>query len=411
LAAVDDFPERMMVDVFIAAATRTPFGRYGGRLAALRCDDLAAAPITSLMARYPTVDWGAVDEVVLGCANQAGEDNRNVARMATLLSGLPETVPAVTVNRLCASGLEAVGQAARAIAGGDAEFVIAGGVESMSRAPFVMPKAEAAFTREQKLEDSTLGWHCINPVMQSRYGVDSMTQTADNLARERGITRDCQDAYALRSQQRTGRARAEGWLAEEITAVQISNGSDSIIVDEDEHPRPKITLEQLAKLKPLLGTDSTITAGNASGINDGACALLLASAAALNTHRLQPLARIISAAAVGVAPRIMGIGPVPAIHKLLTKIGRRLDEFDRIEINEAFAAQVLACTRSLGLADDADYVNGNGGAIALGHPLGASGARLVMTAAYALRRQQQSRALVSLCVGVGQGVALALERV
>ena len=400
-----------MVDVFIAAATRTPFGRYGGRLAALRCDDLAAAPITSLMARYPTVDWGMVDEVVLGCANQAGEDNRNVARMATLLSGLPETVPAVTVNRLCASGLEAIGQAARAIAGGDAEFVIAGGVESMSRAPFVMPKAEAAFTREQKLEDSTLGWHCINPVMQSRYGVDSMTQTADNLARERGITRDCQDAYALRSQQRTARARAEGWLAEEITAVQISNGSDSIIVDEDEHPRPKITLEQLAKLKPLLGTDSTITAGNASGINDGACALLLASAAALNTHRLQPLARIISAAAVGVAPRIMGIGPVPAIHKLLTKIGRRLDEFDRIEINEAFAAQVLACTRSLGLADDADYVNGNGGAIALGHPLGASGARLVMTAAYALRRQQQSRALVSLCVGVGQGVALALERV
>ena len=400
-----------MVDVFIAAATRTPFGRYGGQLAALRCDDLAAAPITSLMARYPTVDWGAVDEVVLGCANQAGEDNRNVARMATLLSGLPETVPAVTVNRLCASGLEAVGQAARAIAGGDAEFVIAGGVESMSRAPFVMPKAEAAFTREQKLEDSTLGWHCINPVMQSRYGVDSMTQTADNLARERGISRDCQDAYALRSQQRTGRARAEGWLAEEIAAVQISNGSDSIIVDEDEHPRPKITLEQLAKLKPLLGTDSTITAGNASGINDGACALLLASAAALNTHRLQPLARIISAAAVGVAPRIMGIGPVPAIHKLLTKIGRRLDEFDRIEINEAFAAQVLACTRSLGLADDADYVNGNGGAIALGHPLGASGARLVMTAAYALRRQQQSRALVSLCVGVGQGVALALERV
>ena len=400
-----------MANVFIAAATRTPFGRYGGRLAALRCDDLAAAPITSLMARYPTVDWGMVDEVVLGCANQAGEDNRNVARMATLLSGLPETVPAVTVNRLCASGLEAVGQAARAIAGGDAEFVIAGGVESMSRAPFVVPKAEAAFTREQKLEDSTLGWRCINPVMQSRYGVDSMTQTADNLAREYGITRDCQDAYALRSQQRTARAQAEGWLAEEITAVQISNGSDSIIVDEDEHPRPRITLEQLAKLKPLLGTDSTITAGNASGINDGACALLLASAAALNTHRLQPLARIISAAAVGVAPRIMGIGPVPAIHKLLTKIGRRLDEFDRIEINEAFAAQVLACTRSLGLADDADYVNGNGGAIALGHPLGASGARLVMTAAYALRRQQQSRALVSLCVGVGQGVALALERV
>ena len=399
-----------MADVFIAAATRTPFGRYGGRLAALRCDDLAAAPITSLMARYPAVDWGAVDEVVLGCANQAGEDNRNVARMATLLSGLPETVPAVTVNRLCASGLEAIGQAARAIACGDAELVIAGGVESMSRAPFVMLKAQAAFTREQKLEDSTLGWHCINPVMQSRYGVDSMTQTADNLARERGITRDCQDSYALRSQQRTARARAEGWLAEEVTAVQISNGSDSIIVDEDEHPRPKITLEQLAKLKPLLDTDSTITAGNASGINDGACALLLASAEALKRHDLQPLARVISMAAAGVAPRIMGIGPVPAIQKLLGKIRLRLGDFDRIEINEAFAAQVLACTRSLGLADDAEHVNGNGGAIALGHPLGASGARLVMTAVYALRRQQLARALVSLCVGVGQGVAMALER-
>jgi 3-oxoadipyl-CoA thiolase len=399
-----------MADVFIAAATRTPFGRYGGRLAMIRCDDLAAAPITSLMARYPTVDWGMVDEVVLGCANQAGEDNRNVARMATLLSGLPETVPAVTVNRLCASGLEAVSHAARAIAGGDAELVIAGGVESMSRAPFVVTKAEAAFTREQILEDSTLGWRCINPVMQSRYGVDSMTQTADNLAREHDITRDCQDAYALRSQQRTACAQAKGWLAEEITVVQFRNGRESIIVNEDEHPRPKITLEQLAKLKPLLGTDSTITAGNASGINDGACALLLASAAALKKHGLQPLARIIRMAAAGVAPRIMGIGPVPAIHKLLAKVGLRLDDFDRIEINEAFAAQVLACTRSLGLADDAEHVNGNGGAIALGHPLGASGARLVMTATYALRRLQQSRALVSLCVGVGQGVALALER-
>jgi 3-oxoadipyl-CoA thiolase len=400
----------MMADVFIAAAIRTPFGRYGGRLAALRCDDLAAAPIRSLIARYPKVDWGAVDDVVLGCANQAGEDNRNVARMATLLSGLPETVPALTVNRLCASGLEAVVQAARAIAGGDAALVIAGGVESMSRAPFVVPKAEVAFTREQKLEDSTLGWRCINPVMQSRYGVDSMTQTAHNLACEHGIKRDCQDAYALRSQQRTARAQAEGWLAEEITAVQVRNDSESITVSEDEHPRPKITLEKLAKLKPLLGEDSTITAGNASGINDGACALLLASAAALNTHGLQPLARVIGAAAAGVAPRIMGIGPVPAIHKLLAKITRRLDQFDLIEINEAFAAQVLACTRSLGLADNAEHVNANGGAIALGHPLGASGARLVMTAVYALRRQQQARALVSLCVGVGQGVALALER-
>lgn len=397
-----------MVDVFIAAATRTPFGRYGGRLAALRCDDLAAAPLTSLIARYPDMDWGALDEVVLGCANQAGEDNRNVARMAALLSGLPETVPAVTVNRLCASGLEAIGVAARAIACGDAELVIAGGVESMSRAPFVMAKADAAFGREQKLEDSTLGWHCINPVMQARYGVDSMAQTAENLAREQGVSRGCQDAYAWRSQQRTAHAQAQGWLAEEITAVQVPN--ENVTVSEDEHPRPNITFEQLAKLKPLLAPDSTITAGNASGLNDGACALLLASPKALDRHGLQPLARVIRMAAAGVAPRIMGIGPVPAIYKLLAKIRLRLDDFDRIEINEAFAAQVLACTRSLGLADDAEHVNGNGGAIALGHPLGASGGRLVMTAAYALRRQRQSRALVSLCVGVGQGVALALER-
>src|SRR4029077_2561459 len=342
----------MRADVFIVAATRTPFGRYGGQLAALRCDDLAAAPITSLMARYPTVDWGAVDEVVLGCANQAGEDNRNVARMATLLSGLPETVPAVTVNRLCASGLEAIGQAARAIAGGDAEFVIAGGVESMSRAPFVMPKAEAAFTREQKLEDSTLGWHCINPVMQSRYGVDSMTQTADNLAREHDIARACQDAYAWRSQQRAARAQVRGWLAAEIPPVQVRHGSEFSTVSEDEHPRPNITPDHLAKLKPLLGHDSTITAGNASGINDGACALLLGSAAALERYGLQPLARVISMAAAGVAPRIMGIGPIPAINKLQAKIGLHLGDFDRIEINEAFAAQVLACTRSLGLSDD-----------------------------------------------------------
>src|SRR6266446_305736 len=288
-----------MADVFIAAATRTPFGRYGGRLAALRCDDLAAAPLTSLIAHYPGMDWGAVDEVVLGCANQAGEDNRNVARMAALLSGLPETVPALTVNRLCASGLEAVGLAARAIAGGDAQLVIAGGVESMSRAPFVMAKAETAFGREQKLEDSTLGWRCINPAMQARYGVDSMTQTADNLAREHGITRACQDAYAWRSQQRTAYAHAQGWLAEEITPVQVA--SESITVSEDEHPRPDITTEQLAKLKPLLGPDSTITAGNASGLNDGACALLLASAAALDRHGLQPLARIVTMAAAGVA--------------------------------------------------------------------------------------------------------------
>ena len=400
-----------MTDVFIAAATRTPFGRYGGRLAALRCDDLAAAPLSALISRYPNVDWASVDEVILGCANQAGEDNRNVARMATLLSGLPETMPAVTVNRLCASGLEAVGQAARTIACGEAQLVIAGGVESMSRSPFVMAKADTAFGREQKLEDTTLGWRFVNPAMQARYGVDSMTQTADNLAREHDISRNCQDAYAWRSQQRTAHAQAQGWLAEEIAPVQVMQGRESITVKEDEHPRPNVTPEQLAKLEPLLGADSTITAGNASGLNDGACALLLGSAAALRKHGLQPLARVIGMAAAGVAPRIMGIGPVPAIQKLLARIGLRLGDFDRVEINEAFAAQVLACMRRLGLADDAEHVNSNGGAIALGHPLGASGARLVITAMYALRRQQESRALVTMCVGVGQGVALALDRV
>jgi len=400
-----------MTDVFIAAATRTPFGRYGGRLAALRCDDLAAAPLSALISRYPNVDWASVDEVILGCANQAGEDNRNVARMATLLSGLPETVPAVTVNRLCASGLEAVGQAARTIACGEAQLVIAGGVESMSRSPFVMAKADTAFGREQKLEDTTLGWHFVNPAMRARYGVDSMTQTADNLAREHDISRERQDAYAWRSQQRTAHAQVQGWLAAEIAPVQVMQGRESITVKEDEHPRPNVTPEQLAKLEPLLGADSTITAGNASGLNDGACALLLGSAAALRKHGLQPLARVIGMAAAGVAPRIMGIGPVPAIQKLLARIGLRLGDFDRVEINEAFAAQVLACMRRLGLADDAEHVNSNGGAIALGHPLGASGARLVITAMYALRRQQESRALVTMCVGVGQGVALALDRV
>jgi 3-oxoadipyl-CoA thiolase len=400
-----------MTQAFIAAATRTPFGRYGGALAPMRCDDLATAPISSLIARYPKVDWAAVDEVILGCANQAGEDNRNVARMAVLLSGLPETIPGVTVNRLCASGLEAVGTAARAITCGEAELVIAGGVESMSRAPLVMAKAEAPFGREQKLEDSTLGWRFINPVMRVRYGVDSMTQTAENLARERNISRADQDAYAWRSQQRTARAQAEGWLAEEITPVEIKQRKENITVSHDQHPRPETTPAQLAKLKPLLGEDSTITAGNASGINDGACALLLGSAAALKKYDLQPLARVMGMAAAGVSPRIMGIGPVPAIQKLLTRSGLNLSDFDRIEINEAFAAQVLACTRSLGLADDAEHVNSSGGAIALGHPLGASGARLVTTAVYGLQRERQARALVSLCVGVGQGLALALERV
>jgi len=399
-----------MNSVFIVDATRTPFGRYGGALSGIRCDDLAALPLTALMARYPKLDWAAIDEVILGCANQAGEDNRNVARMAALLSGLPTSVPAVTVNRLCASGLEAVGQAARAIACGDAELILAGGVESMSRAPLVMAKSNSAFDREQRLEDSTLGWRFVNPRMQASYGVDSMTQTADNLAREHDIDRASQDAYAWRSQQRAAQAQRQGWLAEEITAVESLHGKTKLTVSADEHPRPDVTLEQLATLKPLLGGDSAITAGNASGLNDGACALLLASENAINKYGLQPLARITGMASAGVVPRVMGIGPVPAIEKLLARARLNLRDFDRIEINEAFAAQVLACTRSLGFADDAEHVNGNGGAIALGHPLGASGARLAMTAAFALRRHAQRRALVSLCVGVGQGLAMALER-
>jgi 3-oxoadipyl-CoA thiolase len=398
-----------MANVFIADATRTPFGRYGGALAGVRCDDLAAHPLGALMARHPTLDWAAVDEVILGCANQAGEDNRNVARMAALLSGLPVSVPAVTVNRLCASGLEAIGQAARMIACGDADLILAGGVESMSRAPYVMAKAGAAYDREQQLEDSTLGWRFVNPAMRARYGVDSMTQTADNLAREHGISRACQDAYAWRSQQRAANAQRNGWLAEEICAVATTKDRQNLTVRVDEHPRPDITLEQLSALKPLLGGDSGITAGNASGLNDGACALLLASEAALRAHGLQPLARVIGMASAGVAPRVMGIGPVPAIRKLLARMRLDLQAFDLIEINEAFAAQVLACTRTLGLADDAAHVNHNGGAIALGHPLGASGARLVATAAFALRRDAGKRALVSLCVGVGQGLAMALE--
>ena len=400
-----------MRPVFIADATRTPFGRYGGALAGVRCDDLAAMPIAALIACHPDLDPAAIDEVFLGCANQAGEDNRNVARMAVLLAGLPETVPAVTVNRLCASGLEAIAQAARAIACGDTDLAIAGGVESMSRAPYVMTKADGPYARAQKIEDTTLGWRMVNPAMQARYGVDSMTQTAENLAREQGISREDQDAYAVRSQQRAAHAQSEGWLAEEISAVETQHNGRSTTVDVDEHPRPDVTMEKLSVLKPLLGADTTITAGNASGVNDGACALLLASEPALRTHGLQPLASVVGMASAGVAPRTMGFGPVPALLKLLARTRLDLDAFDRIEINEAFAAQVLACTRALGLADDAAHVNSNGGAIALGHPLGASGARLVTTAAYALRRHAQRRALVSLCVGVGQGMALAIERV
>jgi len=400
-----------MPEALICAAVRTPFGRYGGALAPVRTDDLATAPITALLERLPRVDWAALDEVILGCANQAGEDNRNVARMAALLSGLPDSVAGVTVNRLCASGLEAVGQAARAIRLGEAELVLAGGVESMSRSPYVLGKSGAAFGRDQKLEDTTLGWRFVNPVMEARHGIDSMTQTAENLARERRIERGDQDAYARRSQQRSERARANGWLAEEIVAVPVKAGRETRVVDRDENPRPETTLDDLARLKPLLGTGTTITAGNASGLNDGAGVLLLASEAAASRFGLGPLARVTGMASAGVPPRTMGLGPVPAIRKLLAKEGRSLADYDVLEVNEAFAAQVLACTRALGLPDDADFVNPNGGAIALGHPLGASGARLCTTALLEMRRRGARRALVSLCIGVGQGLALGLERI
>jgi len=398
-------------DVFVCAALRTPFGRYGGALSSIRSDDLAALPIRALMEHHPHLDWAALDEVILGCANQAGEDNRNVARMATLLAGLPLSVPAVTVNRLCASGLEAIGQAARAIALGDIDLAIAGGVESMSRAPYVMAKASTALGREQKLEDTTLGWRLVNPRMQQQYGVDSMAQTAENLAREHAVNRVDQDAYAARSQQRALRARDAGEFADEIVAVALQDRNETRTFSADEGLRADSTAAKLAALKPLLGPDTTITAGNASGINDGACAVLLASQDAVARHALTPIARVRGMASAGVEPRTMGIGPVPAIGKLLARINWTLADCDRIEINEAFAAQVLACTRALGLPDGAAHVNANGGAIALGHPLGASGARLAATAALALQRHGERRAIVSLCVGVGQGLALALERV
>jgi 3-oxoadipyl-CoA thiolase len=394
----------------ICAALRTPFGRHGGALASVRTDDLAALPIRALVERLPRVDWAALDEVILGCANQAGEDNRNVARMAALLSGLPATVPGVTVNRLCASGLEAVGQAARAIASGEAELVLAGGVESMSRSPYVLAKATAPFARDQKLEDTTLGWRFVNPAMQARYGIDSMTETAENLAREDQISREDQDAFALRSQERAERARAAGRLAEEIVPVTVTAGRETRVVEQDEQPRRATRVEDLARLKPLLGPGTTITAGNASGLNDGSGVVLLASEKAAARYGLEPLARVTGMASGGVEPRVMGRGPVPAIRKLLARQGRALGDYEVVEINEAFAAQVLSCTRALGLADDAEHVNPNGGAIALGHPLGASGARLVLTAALEMRRRGAPRALVSLCVGVGQGLALSLER-
>lgn len=400
-----------MRDVFICDAIRTPIGRFGGGLSGVRADDLAALPIKALMERNQQVDWSALDEVFLGCANQAGEDNRNVARMALLLAGLPDSVPGVTLNRLCASGMEAVGTAFRAIASGEMELAIAGGVESMSRAPFVMGKAESAFSRSMQLEDTTIGWRFINPLMEARYGVDAMPQTADNVADERQILRADQDAFALRSQRKAAAAQAAGFFAEEIVPVRITHKKGETLIEDDEHLRPQTTLEALNKLKPVNGPDKSVTAGNASGVNDGAAALILASADAVRQHGLTPRARVLGMASAGVAPRVMGIGPVPAVRKLTQRLGLAVGDFDVIELNEAFASQALAVLRELGLADDAPQVNPNGGAIALGHPLGMSGARLVLTALHQLERTGGKKGLATLCVGVGQGLALAIERV
>lgn len=400
-----------MRDVFICDAIRTPIGRFGGGLSGVRADDLAALPIKALMARNQQVDWSALDEVFFGCANQAGEDNRNVARMALLLAGLPDSVPGVTLNRLCASGMEAVGTAFRAIASGEMELAIAGGVESMSRAPFVMGKAESAFSRSMQLEDTTIGWRFINPLMEARYGVDAMPQTADNVADEWQISRADQDAFALRSQRKAAAAQAAGFFAEEIVPVRITHKKGETLIEDDEHLRPQTTLEALNKLKPVNGPDKSVTAGNASGVNDGAAALILASADAVRQHGLTPRARVLGMASAGVAPRVMGIGPVPAVRKLTQRLGLAVGDFDVIELNEAFASQALAVLRELGLADDAHQVNPNGGAIALGHPLGMSGARLVLTALHQLERTGGKKGLATLCVGVGQGLALAIERV
>ncbi|WP_338481062.1 3-oxoadipyl-CoA thiolase [Pseudomonas trivialis] len=400
----------MMRDVFICDAIRTPIGRFGGGLSTVRADDLAALPIKALMERNPSVDWNAVDEVFLGCANQAGEDNRNVARMALLLAGLPQSIPGVTLNRLCASGMDAIGTAFRAIASGEMELTIAGGVESMSRAPFVMGKADAAFSRNIKLEDTTIGWRFINPLMKTQYGVDAMPQTADNVADDYNVCRADQDAFALRSQQRTAAAQAAGFFAEEIVPVRVAHKKGETLVEHDEHPRDT-TLEALAKLKPVNGPDKTVTAGNASGVNDGAAALILASAEAVKKHGLTARARVLGMASAGVAPRVMGIGPVPAVRKLVERLGLAVSDFDVIELNEAFASQGLAVLRELGIADDAPQVNPNGGAIALGHPLGMSGARLVLTALHQLEKTGGHKGLATMCVGVGQGLALAIERV
>jgi len=400
-----------MLDAFICDAIRTPFGRYGGLLSTVRADDLAALPIAALMARNPGVDWTQVDDLFYGCANQAGEDNRNVGRMAALLAGLPQDVPANTINRLCGSGMDAIGTAARAIKAGEAHLVIAGGVESMTRAPFVMGKADSAFSRAAKIEDTTLGWRFVNPRMKAQYGIDSMPETAENVAREFNVSRADQDAFALRSQQRWAQAHAAGVFKDEIVPVTLQGKKETRIVDTDEQPRADSSIEALAKLKGVVSPDGSVTAGNASSLNDGACALLLASGEAAARHGLTPRARVIGMATVGLAPRIMGFGPAPAVRKLLAQTGLTLDQMDVIELNEAFAAQGLAVLRDLGVPDDAAHVNPNGGAIALGHPLGASGARLVMTAVNQLHRTGGRYALCTMCIGVGQGIALIVERV
>jgi 3-oxoadipyl-CoA thiolase len=401
-----------MREAFICDAVRTPIGRYGGALARVRTDDLAAVPIRALVRRNAQVDWAALDEVFYGCANQAGEDNRNVARMALLLAGLPDSVPGITVNRLCASGLNAVGEAARAIRCGEIDFAIAGGVESMTRAPLVMGKATEAFARSAEMFDTTIGWRFINPLMKAQYGVDSMGETGENVATDYQVGRQDQDALALRSQQRAAKAMASGYFAEEIVAVEAPGGKiGPIVVDKDEHPRPETTIEQLAKLRAAFRTPGTVTAGNASGVNDGAAAMIVASAEAVKRHGLKPRARVLGMASAGVPPRVMGIGPVPSTRKLMERLGLKIGDFDLIEINEAFASQAIACLRQLGLPDDAEHVNPQGGAIALGHPLGMSGARLVLTAVHGLEKRGGKRALATMCVGVGQGVSVALEAV
>ncbi|MFP5065638.1 3-oxoadipyl-CoA thiolase [Acinetobacter pittii] len=401
-----------MKNAYIIDAIRTPFGRYAGGLAPVRADDLGAVPIKALIQRNPSVDWEQVDDVIYGCANQAGEDNRNVGRMSALLAGLPYQVPATTINRLCGSSLDAIAIAARAIKASEANLVIAGGVESMSRAPYVMGKSDSAFGRSQKIEDTTMGWRFINPKLKELYGVDTMPQTAENVAEQFNVNRADQDQFALVSQQRTASAQAKGFFSKEIVAVEIpQRKGDAVVIDTDEHPRASTTLEGLSKLKPVVKADGTVTAGNASGINDGAAALLIASDEAVQAYNLKPRAKIIASTAVGVEPRIMGFAPAPAIKKLLKQANLTLDQMDVIELNEAFAAQALAVTRDLGLPDDSDKVNPNGGAIALGHPLGASGARLVTTALNQLEQTGGRYALCSMCIGVGQGIALIIERV